>query len=614
MFNPYESGDLIKYCGLVFSKDTSNPKVGDGKSQFVYTELDHPITEGEDYFFSMNNLDLNSTYYWRAFLCSQYPDGAYFFYSDDVDTYETEDEIRLKLTQLYYDTDGPNWTHNDNWCSNKPVTEWYGVNRNFGEDHSVLISLSLNDNGLKGTIDLKECDFLAYINVITSVNSISSNLITRIDVSGCKRLTTVYAENCGINELNVHGCDRLETLDCSNNNLKELDISGLAQLGTLDCGNYLSGEYDNSISQLDLQSCVNLVSFVCKGNPISKLDLSKCSSLRGISAGSRQYLVEEIDLTCSHARYHSIDICANTIKCDFADVDYSLGELRRLEIYTPQKGAARMPKLHFKRKDLWVLDVSGIYTPSLEIDDGANALYSAPWIEHSVIDELRLSNIGHQHTEIHDVDSKIISVENVNASNFYIWDTCTDVLSLSNNYADWGGGGCAITDCIINDGDIRNTDTGLWISFERVNSSLQIINCPYLEELVCRPGSLSSLCIEQCPKVQKIFCSENNLSTFMFSGIASLEELYCSDNKLTSIDITNLPSLKRLNCSKNPITQMITEEDKLQYFEYDKRYDYYYETVNYNLQVNWRYNKSDHTGWYYPGEPERGYHLQNEDY
>lgn len=31
------------------------------------------------------------------------------------------------LTALYESTGGDGWTHNDNWCSDKPLNEWYGV-------------------------------------------------------------------------------------------------------------------------------------------------------------------------------------------------------------------------------------------------------------------------------------------------------------------------------------------------------------------------------------------------------------------------------------------------------------------------------------------------------
>ena len=50
---------------------------------------------------------------------------------------------REALIALYKATNGDNWTHNDNWCSDKPIGEWYGVIKN--PDGSLLIGLDNNN-------------------------------------------------------------------------------------------------------------------------------------------------------------------------------------------------------------------------------------------------------------------------------------------------------------------------------------------------------------------------------------------------------------------------------------------------------------------------------------
>ncbi len=64
---------------------------------------------------------------------------------------------REALVEFYYALDGDNWYHNENWCSDKPVKEWYGVNYggNNGLAHyesDYVESLYLYDNNLKGQI------------------------------------------------------------------------------------------------------------------------------------------------------------------------------------------------------------------------------------------------------------------------------------------------------------------------------------------------------------------------------------------------------------------------------------------------------------------------------
>ena len=63
----------------------------------------------------------------------------------DSTTAETDREA---LIALYNATDGPNWTNNDNWLSDKPLGEWYGIETDSGR----VIVLELFDNRLSGGI------------------------------------------------------------------------------------------------------------------------------------------------------------------------------------------------------------------------------------------------------------------------------------------------------------------------------------------------------------------------------------------------------------------------------------------------------------------------------
>lgn len=56
---------------------------------------------------------------------------------------------REALIAFYKATDGPNWNRNDNWMTNAPISEWYGVGVNRAGD---VASLFLSYNGVRGTI------------------------------------------------------------------------------------------------------------------------------------------------------------------------------------------------------------------------------------------------------------------------------------------------------------------------------------------------------------------------------------------------------------------------------------------------------------------------------
>ena len=51
---------------------------------------------------------------------------------------------REALVALYNATNGENWRYNDNWLSDAPLGEWYGVNTN---DDGRVIALDFNGNG-----------------------------------------------------------------------------------------------------------------------------------------------------------------------------------------------------------------------------------------------------------------------------------------------------------------------------------------------------------------------------------------------------------------------------------------------------------------------------------
>ena len=56
---------------------------------------------------------------------------------------------RAALVALYNATDGPNWTNNDNWLSNRPIGEWHGVTT---DGSGRVTEVTLIDNNLQGTL------------------------------------------------------------------------------------------------------------------------------------------------------------------------------------------------------------------------------------------------------------------------------------------------------------------------------------------------------------------------------------------------------------------------------------------------------------------------------
>ena len=66
--------------------------------------------------------------------------------SPDQTSVETDREV---LVALYNATDGPNWSDSENWLSDAPFSEWYGVTTN---PQGRVVTLNLSGKQLSGEI------------------------------------------------------------------------------------------------------------------------------------------------------------------------------------------------------------------------------------------------------------------------------------------------------------------------------------------------------------------------------------------------------------------------------------------------------------------------------
>lgn len=77
---------------------------------------------------------------------------------------------REALIELYKATDGDHWADNTNWCSDKPLNEWYGI----GCDYTTgrVTSIMLSTNKLKGTLpeSLENLSWLEYLMIRDNPN------------------------------------------------------------------------------------------------------------------------------------------------------------------------------------------------------------------------------------------------------------------------------------------------------------------------------------------------------------------------------------------------------------------------------------------------------------
>lgn len=134
-----------------------------------------------------------------------------------------------------------------------------------------------------------------------------NNQLTKLDVSGCTKLSTLCCDNNQLTELNVSGCYKLSSLSCSNNQLTELNIQTCTRLTDVECNN-------NHLAQLNTTTCRQLEWLECKNNQLAELNLGNNPKLELLYCDGNQLTTLNVKdkealyrLTCSNNKLTTLD-------------------------------------------------------------------------------------------------------------------------------------------------------------------------------------------------------------------------------------------------------------------------------------------------------------------
>ena len=156
------------------------------------------------------------------------------------------------LMEFYESLNGDGWTKNENWCSDKPVGEWYGVET---DSDGYVTSLILYNNNLNGilTESISELVGLSYLSLYS--NQITGSVSKRIcELSALEHLDLAYNNlNKSIPE-NIGELSLLRFLDLSGNDLDNSIPASVGKLKNLTSlylqGNRLSGQIPEELGDL----------------------------------------------------------------------------------------------------------------------------------------------------------------------------------------------------------------------------------------------------------------------------------------------------------------------------------------------------------------------------
>ncbi len=112
------------------------------------------------------------------------------------------------------------------------------------------------------------------------------------------------------------------------------------------------------------------------------------------------------------------------------------------------------------------------------------------------------------------------------------------------------------------DGEIR------WISLSKMKlTSVDVSNCPTLENFYCNDNELTSIDISNNPALNEFDCSNNRIRSLDLSSNPNLKSVCCESNELTELRTGDLKMLESLYCSKNNLKSVdVSGCENLKYF------------------------------------------------
>lgn len=521
-------------------------------------------------------------------------------------TFSAAPSIRDQLIQLYKDTDGDNWTNNENWCSDKPIGEWYGI-----IDTTDALQISLPDNNLKGSITLSDERLMTLDvtnNDLTSINLSNCTYLKNLGTRGNNNLETIVVANCTqltnpsglyastLLHLDAHGCTALsgDLGRVLSHNLEYVDLSdcnefvrdgsewynmpGLKTLKLKNCTQLteLFWTAEAPLDTLDVSGCINLKELhsLVFSSPASYqlrwVDLSGCTSLEELFQISSKYPIEYLDIS---------SVCIPNDRLELSDklqvLKVNGTELQELRL----NSCTNLHQLEWDQLKVKILNISGLPFSSLDMikSEGITELYIRNCPFSSFNPDLypaltKLECIGTQITTLdfsgHPELSYLYCGNNEKLSSLVV-DDCQalDMLYCIRNAAliSLSLKGCrnlSFLDCSANQlgtldlQDCSSTLTSLNCSDNNI-SALSLKECRDLTYLNCASNQLDALDLQDCSAtLTNLVCSNNNISTLSLNACTNLISLECRANDLLSLDLQENRDIEKIDCSSNQLKKL----------------------------------------------------------
>ncbi len=251
---------------------------------------------------------------------------------------------REALIAIYNALDGDHWTNKDNWCSDKPLSEWYGITTNTAGN---VYSIDLYDNNLSGQIP-KEIGKLSYLTFLRFRNDEIKGYIP-IELFQLSKLVDLTL--CGLYfddgtiPMEINNLASLQDLQISSLNGEIIfpsSLEGLKNLRNLFLGYHINEIQQPSIKSLsflkDLKNLdwldinylkVSIPECIGELNNLSRLCISNC-------------IIENNSIPTTIGNLQNLkvlDLSFNSLSCELPKEIGNLSQLDYLNLYqTPFAG------------------------------------------------------------------------------------------------------------------------------------------------------------------------------------------------------------------------------------------------------------------------------------
>lgn len=382
------------------------------------------------------------------------------------------------LEAFYHSAGGPGWSRQDNWCSDKPLDEWYGVQTNHSDTllSGRVWSIDLSEvEGIQGTADFRGLSKLQQLD-LGSVDVHKG--LTQLNVAGCTELRRLNCRNHELVYIDLSGCENLYWLMLHDNKLTSLPLNGVPSLVALYCSN-------NLITGFDFTPVPDLSHLVVSDNPYISLDVSMLTRLDYIDYGGEK-MRTPLTLSPNNSTLTGMSCDGGT----FGELNTDLlPRLTQLSVSNTSIHTLTLSKLTQLKelRVLWTsvrsLDLSQLRELSFADFRENTQLTNITATALPKLEELRLW--------------KCYGVKNLQLS------ACPKLKKLDVSY------------------------NGLTV----LNTS----HCPELESLICNDNQLRNIDISYCPKLSDVRGANNVLETLNVAGTRYAGDL--EDYRLRAVTI-----------------------------------------------------------------------------